>query len=88
MMIKRILLGFCLIVFVVGCTPGSISASPGAPTPNSSPDHTPADTSLPTFTLSPTPTPEVRIDTGEKALFNGDLDRALFEYQAALGVVQ
>jgi soluble lytic murein transglycosylase len=84
MITKRILLGLCLVVFIVGCTPGSISVPPIEPTPTLPPAITPADTSLPTFTLSPTPTPEVRIDSGERAFFNGDYDQALFDYQAAL----
>ncbi len=54
-------------------------------TPSSTlpPAITPFDTALPTFTLSPTPTPEARVDTGEAAIFNGDYDTALVEYQSA-----
>ncbi len=39
---------------------------------------------LPIITPSPTLAPEVRVETGDKALFNGDFDSALVAYQAAL----
>jgi TolA-binding protein len=39
-------------------------------------------TLVPTFT--PTPVPEVRVASGDHALFNGDYDTALSEYTAAL----
>jgi soluble lytic murein transglycosylase len=44
---------------------------------------TPSGTSLPIFTPSPTMTPEVRVETGEQALFNGNYDLALNEFQTA-----
>ena len=83
MIIKRLLFGACLGVLLVGCVPASVSVPTLTPGSTLSPVITPSDTTLPTFTLSPTPTPEVRVETGEKALFNGDYDQALIEYQAA-----
>lgn len=83
MIIKRFFLGMCLVVFVVGCTPGATSLPPITPSPTLAPGITPADTSPSTFTPSPTPTPEVRVETGEQALFNGNYDQAIYEYQAA-----
>jgi soluble lytic murein transglycosylase len=83
MIIKRLFFGVCLGSLLMGCVPASIPAPTLAPSSTLPPAITPYDTSLPTFTLSPTPTPEVRVETGEKALFNGDYDQALFEYQAA-----
>lgn len=83
MIIKRLLFGACLGVLLVGCVPASTSVPTLIPGSTVPPAITPFDTSLPTFTLSPTPTPEVRVETGEKALFNGDYDQALIEYQAA-----
>ncbi len=67
----------------MGCVPASVSTPAITPGSTIPPAITPNDTSLPTFTPSPTPTPEARIDTGEAAIFNGDYDTALVEYQAA-----
>jgi soluble lytic murein transglycosylase len=58
--------------------------------PTATPSHTP--TPLPTLTLTPTPTPPptptpvpaARIQTGERALLDGDWDRALLEFESAL----
>lgn len=47
-----------------------------------SPSATPSPTSAPT--PSPTPLPSVRLSNGDQALFYGDWQRALNEYQAAL----
>ena len=83
MLIKRLLFGVCLLALLVGCVPGSTSSPTTTPASTLPPAVTPNDTSLPTYTLSPTPTPEVRVETGDKALFNGDYDSALYEYQIA-----
>jgi soluble lytic murein transglycosylase len=56
------------------------SVSTVTPLPTSIPTNTP--TPVPTFT--PTPVPEVRVASGDHALFNGDYDTALSEYTAAL----
>jgi soluble lytic murein transglycosylase len=84
MFIKRLLFGVVMLALLVGCAPGAVSSPTATPAITLPPELTPNDTSMPTFTLSPTPTPEVRVETGDKALFNGDYDTALYEYQAAV----
>ena len=84
MITKRLSLGFCLVALLTGCVFGPTSLPTGTPSPSLPPGVTPSDTLAPTFTPSPTPTPEVRLETGDQAFFNGDYDRALYEYQAAL----
>ncbi len=84
MITKRLSLGLCLVALLAGCILGPIPTPTGTPSLTLPPGVTPSDTPLPTFTPSPTPTPEVRIATGEQALFNGDYDRAFYEYQTAL----
>ena len=48
------------------------------------PTITPTPTPSPTPTPTPTPEPSVRVDLANQALFAGDYDRALQEYQIAL----
>jgi len=84
MITKRLLLGLCLFALLTGCVPELIPTPTGEPSPTLPLGVTPSDTPLPTFTPSPTPIPEVRIKTGDQALFNGDYDQALNEYQTAL----
>lgn len=63
--------------------PLSPTATPTAsPTP-APPTLTPTPTATPTPIPTPTPAPAVRVTTGDQALFNGDWDKALEEYQAA-----
>jgi soluble lytic murein transglycosylase len=81
---KCVLLGLCIAVLLASCAGPGPLAPTGTPSPTLPSGVTPSDTSLPTFTPSPTPTPEVRIENGDKALFDGDYDEALYEYQAAL----
>jgi soluble lytic murein transglycosylase len=81
--IKKLLYGVFLLSFLVGCVPGSIASPTATPGSTLPPVAAPIDTTLPTLTLSPTPTPEIRVETGEKAYFDGDFDTALVEYQAA-----
>ncbi len=54
------------------------------PTPTLTPTPIPS----PTPTATPTPLPATRIDNGDQALFEGDYDRALQEYQTALNGAQ
>ena len=84
MIIKRSLLGIVLISFVTGCTLGPTLTPTLTLSPTLLPVVTLSDTPLPSPTPSPTPTPEVRVATGDQAFLNGDYDRALSEYQAAL----
>lgn len=58
------------------------TGSPSATPPLSSPATL---TPEPSPSPSPTPTPEVRISSADRALFLGDFDRALYEYQLVLG---
>jgi soluble lytic murein transglycosylase len=53
------------------------------PTVTPTPTLTPTPTATPTPTPTPTPLPEVRVAAGDQAIFNGDWDTALREYQAA-----
>ena len=81
---KYVLMGLFIAVLLASCAGPAPIDSSATPNPTFPPGNTPSDTSLPTFTPSPTPTPEIRIQTGDQALFDGDYDRALTEYQAAL----
>jgi soluble lytic murein transglycosylase len=83
MKIQRLVYAACLGAFLMGCVPASISTPAITPGSTIPPAITPNGTSLPTFTLSPTPTSEARVETGDAAIFNGDYDTALVEYQAA-----
>lgn len=80
---RFVLLGACFAILFSSCA-GTTSLIPtGTSNPTLPPGITPTVTPLPTLTPSPTPTPEVRVETGEQALFNGDYDRAHYEFQAA-----
>jgi soluble lytic murein transglycosylase len=54
-----------------------------SPTPSPLPP-TPLPTPTPTLPPTPTPLPAARIESGDRARFAGDWDRALLEYEAAL----
>jgi soluble lytic murein transglycosylase len=84
MITKRLFLGLCLFALLTSCVSVPIPALTGTPSLTFPPGVTPSDTPLPTLTPPPTPIPEVRIKTGDQALFNGDYDQALNEYQTAL----
>lgn len=56
---------------------------PPTPTTSATPDLSPTPSSTPTPLPIPTPVPAVRIDSGDQALFNGDWETALYEYQSA-----
>ena len=90
----RFWLFIILIVFGFLCTacslPGTISrkkatSTPAPPTPTLTPTVTltPIPTETPTPIPTPTPLPGVSIINGDRALFNGDWDRALSAYQEA-----
>ncbi len=55
--------------------------------PTSGPSPTPSATSTPLPSLTPTvtttPRPEMRLSAGDRALFNGDYERAQIEYRSA-----
>jgi soluble lytic murein transglycosylase len=54
------------------------------PLPSSSPAPTLPPTNTPLPTATPTPLPNVRIELGDRAIFLGDWDSALVEFQQAL----
>lgn len=54
------------------------------PTLTPTPTFTPTATPSPTPTPTPTPVPAARIENADRALFEGDWDRAILEYQTAL----
>jgi soluble lytic murein transglycosylase len=53
------------------------------PRPTSTPTFTPTPTITPTPSPTPTPQPAARLQVGEKALLNGDWERALAEFDQA-----
>ena len=77
-------LGLCIAVLLASCAGPAPLDSTGTPSPTLLPIVTPSEPSLPTYTPSATPTPEVRVETGEQALFNGNYDQANNEHQTAL----
>ena len=81
---KYMLLGLCIAALLASCTGTAPLTPTGTPSPTLPPGVTPSDTPLPTLTPSQTPTPEVRVETGEQALFDGNYDLALTDYQTAL----
>lgn len=81
---KRLLLELWLLIALVGCNlPSSTTTPTGTSTPTLPPGVTPSLTSTPTLTPTPTPVPQVRLESGDQALFNGDFSRARDEYRAA-----
>jgi soluble lytic murein transglycosylase len=84
MILKRLLPGLCLVSLLYGCASGSAPLTTPSPSQTLSVGVLPLDTSMPSFTPSPTPTAEVRVKSGDEALFNGDFDKAYYEYQNAL----
>ena len=87
---KRILSGL-MAILLAACTfrstptkPASTPTFTATPSQSLSPSLTPSETLSPTVTPSPTPTAEIRLKSGEQALFDGDYLRAQTEFQAAL----
>ncbi len=86
MKFKRFLLYVWLIISLAGCNPphssGSVANQSLTPAPSLTP--TPfAFVVTPTPLPTPTPPPAIRVETGDRALFNGDYARARAEYQIA-----
>jgi soluble lytic murein transglycosylase len=80
-------LGILLLILglvAIACNNPLLLNSPQ--TPGSAPEPTASPTASPTPLPTPTatPVPEVRLEEGEWALFNGDWDLALEAYQSAL----
>lgn len=83
---RRTLPLLILILLVLACNvPAPLQFGP-TPTQTQSPSPTvsPSPTSTPTPTQTPTPVPAARVAGGDRALFNGDWDSALREYNFAL----
>ena len=74
-------IGLWLILVLSACQ--MLPAPPPTTTPTITPGPSPTPTPLPTSTPLPTPPPVVRIDTGDKALFFGDYEKARVEYLGA-----
>jgi len=83
MIMKRLITGL-LALLLAACGGPTPLAPTATPSPTLPPGVTPTDTPSPTSTPSPTPIPEVRLKTGDLALFSGDYTRAQSEYQIAL----
>ena len=82
MKFPRLLLGLGLVAVIIACSfAPSIPVNPFGPTSTAS--ATATLTVTPTFTPSPTPIPAVRVESGDRALFNGDYDTARAEFQQA-----
>lgn len=75
-----------LILSALACTTATnlpIFGSTPTPTATFTPTPTATPTPTPTPPPTPTPIPAARIELGEKALFNGDWDLALKEFETA-----
>ncbi|MCE5208237.1 MAG: tetratricopeptide repeat protein [Chloroflexi bacterium] len=84
-MFKRLFITLSLLCLLLsGCqfTSFSFLASP-TPQPSATETLQPTFTPLPTATATPTPIPQVRIDQADQALFLGDIETGLKEYQTA-----
>ncbi len=79
MKFPRLILTFGLVAAITACS--TLPPFPLGPT--ATPSLTSTPTVTPTFTPSPTPIPAVRIESGDRALFNGDYDAARAEYRLA-----
>lgn len=75
-----LLISLSLACNAIEYLPALASATPtSTPTPTQTPTPTPSPTPTPT----PTPPPEKRVTLGERAIFNGDWETALAEFEAA-----
>ncbi len=81
---KIIMLALGIVVILAGCV-GPASFTPTlTPIPIPQQITTPTATVLIEYTPSPSLIPELRIESGEQAFFNGDYDQAYYEFQTAL----
>ncbi len=71
---------------VAACSPSSRLSPPSGTTSPGSPTGANGGTSVPASPAAPptpTPVPIVRVSSGDKSLFNGDIDAAMQQYRAA-----
>ena len=85
MKFKSLFIGLALVSLAAGCKmPAETANAP--PNRSSIPSSTPTTFPTPTKTLlptrTPTPPPSIRIESADQALFLGDWEKALDEYQA------
>ena len=79
----RLILGLWLALSIAGCSilPDLPSIPPGW---TLTPSQSPTPEASPTPTITPTPPITARVSVGDKALFNGDYESALVDYQIVL----
>jgi soluble lytic murein transglycosylase len=80
----RVLLGLGMGAALLSCSFLSFG-SPESPFATNTPGPTATFTPSPIPTPTETPVPIVRVGSGDKALFDGDVDTAMSEYRAAVG---
>ncbi|MGB8212657.1 MAG: tetratricopeptide repeat protein [Anaerolineales bacterium] len=87
-MLKKRLFAGLLVLLLAACTvhtsPAPTLTPSQSPSPTLPPGVTPSATLTPTLTPLPTPIPEVRIQTGDLAFFDGDYINAQLDYQTAI----
>ncbi|MFC2054500.1 tetratricopeptide repeat protein, partial [Chloroflexota bacterium] len=86
MNLKTLISGLLLATFIASCKmPADVPESglPLAPKPSQTATVPPIPSPTPTQTPAPTPIPSARIESGDHALFIGDWEKALVEYQTA-----
>lgn len=90
--VKSVVLGGILVFFSLACSLANhlanqlTNTSTPTPTLTTTPIFTPTLTITPTPTTSPTPLPATRIEQGDRALFMGDWESALDEFEPALAL--
>ena len=82
--LSRIILGLGLAAVLLSCNLLSFG-SPQSPFASNTPGPTPTSTPSPVPSPTETPVPIARVGSGDKALFDGDVDTAMSEYRAAFG---
>ncbi len=84
----RVILGLALTMIILGCAVSSNIPSmiPGRAT--STPSITPTPPSSPTPAPTYTPIPSVRIESADKAFFDGDIEGATTDYRGGIRLTQ
>src|SRR5512141_1127004 len=83
----KVVITLILAIVLTGCSllPLSPAAPPGTPAAGDSPTSSsaPGNPASPGVPPTATPVPVVRVGSGDKALFNGDIETAMLQYRAA-----